>query len=259
MRTLLLSLIFLIVTTYQSMACSIDPSQQYFCRYGQYTDYSIIRGEIVKEINQGIRIKVFEVYRGPATSEVITVWDDADFDCNGTLFFGDATNMGRVGETVLVYIQEITEVNNSWEKLGDYRNIYVYINNFPTHRINLVQKGNKIKGPITEGLWSVSVDKIAGTLRECIGESVYEKPIYISGDGSMNLYPNPARDDLFIAGSGEAADVQIFNLSGQLVVKKTIFIAEEGINVESLSPGVYICVAEIDGVISRKKFMVVND
>ncbi|MCB0838521.1 MAG: T9SS type A sorting domain-containing protein [Bacteroidetes bacterium] len=259
MRTLLLLLTFSIIAISETVACSISTAQQYFCQVAGYTNHGIIRGKITDKINKGIKIKVYEVYRGPATESVITVWDNQDWDCNGIIFNGEATNMGNVGETVVVFISQISQPENNWEKAGDYRNVYSYINDFPQHHYNLVQKGDKIKGPFSEGNWSVPLDKLAETLRECVGGMIHETPIVINGYSELQVYPNPVREYLFISGSGESADVKIYNLSGQLVAKKVIFIAEEGINIQNLTDGVYICMAEIDGIISRKKFMVMKN
>ena len=256
MRTLLLFLTLPILFISESIACSISAEQQHFCDIAQYSNYGIIRGKVVKKIKNGIKIKVFEVYRGEATEKEITVWDAGDWDCNGIPFYGDAENMGKVGETIVALILKIEETQNPWDEIGDYRNVYQRIGGFEKLQVKIVQKGDKIKGPFAEGVSSFHVDKLAEKLRDCIGEQIHEQPIVINGDANLKVYPNPTSDYLFIDYHAESADVSIYDIKGQLVAQDDIFIAEEGIKVDHLPAGVYICMAKIDGVIFRQKFIV---
>jgi 2',3'-cyclic-nucleotide 2'-phosphodiesterase (5'-nucleotidase family) len=78
-----------------------------------------------------------------------------------------------------------------------------------------------------------------------------------SGIGSINasdikVYPNPAKDELFIQQNGGVSSVSIFNVMGQLQVQTTISNTMTIVNTTELAAGLYLVQIETtEGVITR--------
>ncbi len=65
--------------------------------------------------------------------------------------------------------------------------------------------------------------------------------VEMNGHAHFDIYPNPARDIINIAGSGEEIKVQVFNLNGVLVLEKNH--NEAGVlqlSINDLKPGMYL-------------------
>ena len=243
--------IILLASISLSFACSFAPWT--FCDWAQETEYSIIRGKIVQTFNRGLKLKVLSVYRGNETRQEITIWDGTDFNCTG-IYSMAASNMGKEGQTVLVQVAKIDSIENRWEIEGDYRNT-----KFSANRTSLIQEGNHIIGALTEfdDDQRTHIDKIAKVLSKCVGQGINNPPFMPSGINTLRLFPNPASDFLFIANDDAAeAEVKVFNILGNLVIDKTIYIAEEGIPVQDLPSGIYVCVVKMSGLRYKGKFLV---
>jgi hypothetical protein len=87
---------------------------------------------------------------------------------------------------------------------------------------------------------------------------------FINEGGSVNnnftVYPNPAKDKIFIQGKRNINDdvlVRMFNLTGQEVLCKTFtssLLIE--LNVSGYSPGLYIVVIQVQGKTESYKIIV---
>jgi hypothetical protein len=61
------------------------------------------------------------------------------------------------------------------------------------------------------------------------------------GRASIRAYPNPATDFIYLMGlSDRLASVQIFNSTGQLMMKTVGYHAGDAIDVRALNPGFYL-------------------
>jgi len=62
------------------------------------------------------------------------------------------------------------------------------------------------------------------------------------GKGSMNLYPNPATDQLTISLDDALlnSEAKLYNTAGRLLRTMTLPSSETPVNVKSLTPGFYI-------------------
>ena len=70
---------------------------------------------------------------------------------------------------------------------------------------------------------------------------------YIESDNAVSIYPNPAKDFIFIKQnfSGKKYQVSIFNPSGQLMMKTSVADKNEKILLTSLPKGIYILKVEL--------------
>lgn len=71
--------------------------------------------------------------------------------------------------------------------------------------------------------------------------------------GSFNLYPNPARDHVFINGIEDIKNIRIFNQAGQALKLIDVTGINRKIDISDLSTGLYIITIETsDGMISKR-------
>ena len=75
----------------------------------------------------------------------------------------------------------------------------------------------------------------------------------------INIYPNPVTNTLFInSGLENDADLDIFDLSGNLIKHKTISAAYNRLEVQGLKQGMYILRITNDKINIKKKIVVIN-
>ena len=75
----------------------------------------------------------------------------------------------------------------------------------------------------------------------------------------IHVYPNPARDRVRIQGSLVLRTIEIYDVSGRLMISETMDGLNTDINLAQLNAGLYIlkCVS-IDGTIAGKSFVVTD-
>lgn len=119
MKKVLLSLVFTL-TSFLTIACSCAPFYS-FCEYKTiYNPDLILSAEIIDTNQHGIRLKKLHVIEGNELRDTIPVWNDTDFVCTGTVSMR-ATQIGQVGDTVIVMLPRIDSVYTTWGVIGDYR------------------------------------------------------------------------------------------------------------------------------------------
>jgi aminopeptidase YwaD len=69
-----------------------------------------------------------------------------------------------------------------------------------------------------------------------------------------NVFPNPAKDELFIECDKNNALVCISDMNGRTFITK-VFSGKETISISHLSKGIYICTISKNGVSARYKFV----
>ena len=84
--------------------------------------------------------------------------------------------------------------------------------------------------------------------------SVTTSTIGISTTEYYSLYPNPVKNVFYVKSVVAAADVEIINSIGEIVLSGSID-QSTGINVESLSSGVYLCRISVNGEQFFKRFV----
>ncbi len=88
-----------------------------------------------------------------------------------------------------------------------------------------------------------------------IEEIVFEPPTNISipQAGTIDIYPNPVKERLFIKNAGGVDKVSVFNLQGKALLEKSVKDSDTSIDVSELQPGVYLIRAEGKGTpVTRK-------
>lgn len=91
--------------------------------------------------------------------------------------------------------------------------------------------------------------------------SVVDSVFELDSKISLNVYPNPASDELIIQSSSlnEQTLVKVFSFNGQVVILESINSSSSGkmeLNVSNLSPGAYtVSLENNSGIIGRAKFM----
>ena len=75
---------------------------------------------------------------------------------------------------------------------------------------------------------------------------------YTTPESTFSVYPNPAKDVVYL-NNGMVADVQVYSITGQLVVRKN---QASQIGVASLDPGIYVVKAVADNKQFIDKFIV---
>ena len=110
-------------------------------------------------------------------------------------------------------------------------------------------KRRLVAGTYARGMYSIPVDSIIPNLVNSINISNYKS--------DLTVYPNPAKDYLFIEGSSlQPLQIEIFNTSGKLVSKQNFLQAKKHrVNLLEFKPGIYIARIYMDGHYITKKFM----
>jgi hypothetical protein len=125
MKKLFLNIILLLVCQ-QIYACTFD--KESFCWTLQvFPERNILVGQIVEQDTTGITVALLEVIRGEEERDTIRIWDGTDFECNGPWSMA-AIDIGEIGDTFILMMPKIVDVENDWDVVGDYRrgNPYSY-------------------------------------------------------------------------------------------------------------------------------------
>jgi hypothetical protein len=75
-------------------------------------------------------------------------------------------------------------------------------------------------------------------------------------DADFSVYPNPADDILNISADSPIADVKMMNLTGKVVLHRSMLSSNERIDVSSYTPGIYFIVVENNGSVNTKKIII---
>lgn len=120
MLTKKIQLTFFAVLCYSlSIACTFTPND--FCRtYVNSPDNTAVIGKITAIDDFGIDLEVIEIFRGEENNSVIRIWSGTDLDCNGFLSMA-ASDIGELNDTVIIILDDIVEIENDWDVIGDYR------------------------------------------------------------------------------------------------------------------------------------------
>jgi hypothetical protein len=96
------------------------------------------------------------------------------------------------------------------------------------------------------------------------GKTTYSQSLYVTSAAStelLSIYPNPAKNDLFIKTSNVDNDVSIYisNIYGQHLITKNFDNNQEQayyLNITDLTKGIYVLNIESQAGISSQKFVV---
>lgn len=97
----------------------------------------------IKVVDDGIRFQIFDLLIGNETNQIITIFDQAPFDCNGT-FYLEAHTLLPLDLEVIVSVEQIDSLLNPWDVLGDYR-----VSEYYTENRRLIVVDDNVFGNIT--------------------------------------------------------------------------------------------------------------
>ncbi|NQY67307.1 MAG: T9SS type A sorting domain-containing protein [Flavobacteriales bacterium] len=121
-RLLLIILVYCSISSSQISACSFIPGM--FCDINfNVPGFNVIVGEIILVDSDGIEIEIIDVLNGMEERDTIRVWNGTDQDCNGPISYA-SSNIGNSNDKVIVFLELIDSIENSWDIIGDYRNHY---------------------------------------------------------------------------------------------------------------------------------------
>lgn len=218
-------------------ACSFNTTP--FCQRTDPNSSTIIYGKIADTIPHGIRLEVFQVYRGTVMNDTITIWD-SKFWCMDTTQL-PASAIGNIGDTVIVDVPYVDSIANPWEVIGDYR-----MSNFYVHNMFLSVQGDSVYGfiagyPSAPPYYQTNVYSLEAfktwleTDEDCNTLVSIQEPSVMD---LLSVYPNPATEYIAIRNLPAGATVQLLSVSGQYI--SDINTNAERISTAHLAAGSYL-------------------
>ena len=73
------------------------------------------------------------------------------------------------------------------------------------------------------------------------GKKNYSKTVLLEGSQQgLTMYPNPAKDVLYVTGLDNYQIIQIADINGKLVRRQSVVSPQEMVNISALAPGIYL-------------------
>ncbi len=248
----LLSLLFMISFTAISSACTFIPTP--FCEQLDNGN-TILYGKTIDVVDDGIRFQIYDLLTGNETDQIITIFDQAPFDCNGT-FYLEALTLLPLDLEVIVSVEQIDSLLNPWDDLGAYRVSEYYTEN----RRLRVEDGNVI-GNITSPFegdqivpLSTFVSGVQNGTVDCLILGVEDK--YVD---DVVASPNPATDQVFLSYSDRSSfRIDQAFVYSQVGSRVELWVTpENSLDVSHLPSGLYVIeVIHYDGLRSRHKIVI---
>ena len=238
-----LLLISALLGTHTAMSCTIIPET--FCRSIEiHTNYLIAYGAVVAKDQDGLDLTLIEVLRGSESQSQIRIWDGTDFECNG-LWDMSTNTIGEIGDTVVISLPKITEIENPWDVIGDYRRPDPYHYTSELHVENGTVHGLIAGDAIAPPEFNV-LSLAYVTLRESILAFDDCSDIVTNTNNLIiqhtQLAPNPVSSVLSIqSNSSKIKKLALYNIQGVKVWDKSL---AQNFNVQidlhQFSSGIYI-------------------
>ena len=95
-------------------------------------------------------------------------------------------------------------------------------------------------------------------IREYTGGDKFSSIIFIKGNSkseSFTIYPNPAKDQLFITSSSAITKIELLNVQGLVVYSNSRVNLADAVPLNTLPRGTYIIKAYTNAGVSSKKFV----
>jgi hypothetical protein len=87
----------------------------------------------------------------------------------------------------------------------------------------------------------------------CLTISVEENELNTS---DFSMYPNPAKNTLYITTKTNNAVVSIYNITGKVILTKNLSHGENLVNVSRLASGIYLARFESENKVDTKKLII---
>ncbi len=199
----------------------------------------MVSGRIVNVDEEGIDLEVIDVLKGEESREVIRIWDGTDFDCNGP-FSMAASDLGGLNDTILVILPLITEVENTWDVLGDFRRPDYFEFTPELIVMNGVVHGF-ISGPYWSPTWLMPyldlVSNWSNDLDACVAlsvEAIHQAPPFTAYLDGIGLVLN-FREDMALGST-----IRILTMSGLEVMSANVFPGSMRMDLGGHAMGVYL-------------------
>ncbi|MEO1713748.1 MAG: T9SS type A sorting domain-containing protein [Bacteroidota bacterium] len=240
-------------------ACSFSPDS--FCQtINQFSDYHILAGTIIAADETGIDFEILEVVRGTEDRAVVRIWDGTDFDCNGPWSMA-ANEIGAVGESYVLILPLIEELENTWDVLGDYRRLHPYAYETDLYLEDGIAYG-LVEGfaiaPPEMNIQQVALQTLIDELAESGDCSGFVSTTAVSKETNI-LVPNPFSETLQVQFGGDYAEMQVrvYSITGQ-VLHSSVLLANDLLELptQHWQAGLYVLelVAE-NRLVERKKLI----
>jgi len=199
--------------------------------------------------NQYSDLNILDIIEGDENKTIMRVWDDKDFECNGTWSMG-TENLGNQGDTLLVILPKIDSIINPWEVIGDYRMGHLY-----AYTVFIQIKGGEgyYSGKnIPWGLYSYEQLKAWAVSSTAVINMKNAKPT-----NNISITHTPFTNQVSIAfpQGTTTYSLHIYNTSGELV--KAFEDVSESVtwNTEGQGRGVYYLKANAGSDVVVRKFV----
>lgn len=234
-------IVVVLLSSVEVFACSCSESVSFCAAQSKYSLCAVC--VVTDHFTNGISLKVIHDFRGNESRDTVRVWDKGGpYDMCNELVSSVASNLGQVGDTIIVTLPIIDSVRNLWDVVGDYMTL-----GFSCDIYKLPVMNNTVTGLISGAYCQY--------LHNCIESYNYDQflidfPVksqncnswIISGVEEVeklpfNYYPNPSVSEVVFY-SADQGEVTISNQLGQ-VVDKVHLQGNVTYPTQSLSPGVY--------------------
>ena len=225
-------------------ACTIIPRT--FCSsINQLADHAILTGVIVGVDTTGIDLLIVDVLRGEEERTTVRIWDGTDFDCNGWWSLA-AANIGNFGDSVVVLVPRITEIQNDWDVIGDYRweDPYFYTASLSIEDGNALGFIQGIPGaPPEVNTFSVPYSQLLSSLIEegdCSGLINMSTEDGQTSSGIRLNNPVSSILNFQLSTDVDYEQMNLYSTTGQLVFSKDLsYLTRADVDLSQLPAGVY--------------------
>jgi hypothetical protein len=199
----------------------------------------VISGKVLSVDDDGIDVEVIHVLQGTESREVIRIWDGTDFDCTG-LFSMAASALGDVDDTIIVVMPLVTEIENTWDVIGDYRRPN-YFGAITELRVTNGIIGGYIWGPSMTPVYQMPYLHLISNWNE--GPDACS--VFLSVHGVHESEPFTARlvDNFLVLSiplhAGSGSTLRLLASNGQVLAEQVMSAGSKQVELSGLATGVY--------------------
>ncbi len=214
---------------------------------------NIFKVVIIEETGHSIKVLRLETIRGDEEKDTLIIWDGTDYDCNGNISMA-ASQIGLMGDTLLIILPVIDSIENLWDVAGDYRMPDWLCNTYELKVENNILHGD-INGVYPYYyLGNYNYDEFIeswflGAETCSMVPSTFVS--YDDGTTFIKVFPNPSGGQFVIntASLSGCMEYQVIDFSGRLITQRSFSRNENLIDLSDCPDGVYLFILKADGEI----------